>query len=211
MRNQGESIDDVKFKRALENMQYKVCMPEDIRFLKTLVSSNKPGLHYIGSAPWHDAPIIVNENWQKDEINRLSCLQFAADTFQKLTNFYSTDTITTSGEGQQKASVKRKSKSKVNTMSNELQHLLWGLPVSVHENHAPPVLSLCFGLSVIIRYNVATELNITKGQQATVYCWHTSKGTHSNLVLDTLFVELEKCPTPVNLEGLPMNVVPLLP
>ncbi|KIK58936.1 hypothetical protein GYMLUDRAFT_170278 [Collybiopsis luxurians FD-317 M1] len=195
MRNQGQSVDDVKFRRALENMRYKACTPEDVRFLKTL-----------------DAPIIVGENRQKDEINRLGCLRYAADTSQKLTDFYSTDSITTTlEEHREKSTIKCKSRSKVNTMSAELQRLLWELPLSSHENHAAPVLTLCTGLPVIIRYNVATELNITKGQRATVYSWHASKGQYGNLVLDTLFVQLEKPPTPVNLDGLPTNVVPLLP
>ncbi|KIK62181.1 hypothetical protein GYMLUDRAFT_72846 [Collybiopsis luxurians FD-317 M1] len=212
MRNQGQSVDDVKFRRALENMRYKACTPEDIQFLKTLVLSNKPGCHYIGSAPWQDAPIIVGENRQKDEINRLGCLRYAADTSQKLTDFYSTDSIMmTLEEHREKSTIKCKSRSKVNTMSAELQRLLWELPPSSHENHATPVLTLCTGLPVIIRYNVATELNITKGQRATVYSWHASKGQYGNLILDTLFVQLKKPPTPVNLDGLPTNVIPLLP
>ncbi|KIK51450.1 hypothetical protein GYMLUDRAFT_136828, partial [Collybiopsis luxurians FD-317 M1] len=212
MRNQGENVDDMKFRRALENMRYKACTPEDIRFLKSMVSSDKPGHHYIGRAPWRDAPIIVGENRQKDEINRLGCLRYAADTGQTLTKFYCVDSVaTTSGDENQKLSLRRKSKSAVNTMSGELQELLWDLPPSSHENHTAPVLSLCFGLPVIIRYNVATELNITKGQRATVYSWHASKGHHDKLVLDALFVMLDKPPTDIKLEGLPVNVVPLLP
>ena len=107
MRNQGESVHDVMFRRALKNMHYKACTPEDVRFLKSLVSCNKPGHHYIGLAPWRDAPIIVGENCQKDEINRLGCLQYAADSSQSLTKFYSVDSMANiSEDGHEKLSLK---------------------------------------------------------------------------------------------------------
>ncbi|KIK54047.1 hypothetical protein GYMLUDRAFT_177878 [Collybiopsis luxurians FD-317 M1] len=212
MRNCRDNTDDIKFRRTLENMRYKACTPEDIKFLRSLVSLNRPGCHYISSALWRDTPIIVFENRQKDEINRLGCLHFAADTSQVLTHFYCTDTISTASEEcQVKSSAKCKANSRVNTMSTDLQQVMWDLPASSHENHAAPVLSLCLGLPVIICYNVATELNITKGQQATVYMWHASKADHGKLVLDVLFVLLENPPSPVILEGLLHNVVPLLP
>jgi len=54
------------------------------------------------------------------------------------------------------------------------------------------------------------ELGITKGQEAVVYRWQTAVGSCNQLILDTLFVELEKLPKPVKINGLPDNVVPLI-
>ncbi|KAH7870970.1 uncharacterized protein C8R40DRAFT_1055832 [Lentinula edodes] len=95
-------------------------------------------------------------------------------------------------------------------MSPDLQKILWDLPLSTHEHHAPPVLPLCYGMPIIIRYNIATELNITEGQQGTVHSWHSKKGKSGQNVLEVLFVEPDNPPSPVKLEGLPLNVVPLV-
>ncbi|KAH7870205.1 uncharacterized protein C8R40DRAFT_1057559, partial [Lentinula edodes] len=211
MRNQGESNEDKKFRKALENMRYKACTTDDIRFLNTLVSSPKTGRHYIGARPWRDAPIIVGENKQKDEINRLGCIRFASDTKQQLTDFYSDDCITSKSDSNklEKTSFKRSKSSKINSISRDLQDILWDLPPSAHEYHAPAVLSICRGMPVIVRHNVATELNVTKGQRGIVYTWHASTGKFGQPVLDVLFVLLTDPPNPVQIEGLPLNVVPL--
>ncbi|KAE9393893.1 hypothetical protein BT96DRAFT_828543, partial [Gymnopus androsaceus JB14] len=80
MLNTGESKADIAFRQALENMRYKACTGDDIRFLNTLVSSKMPCCPYVGQEPWRNAPIIVGENKYKDEINRLGCIHFANDT-----------------------------------------------------------------------------------------------------------------------------------
>lgn len=61
----------------------------------------------------------------------------------------------------------------------------------------------------MIRNNSATEMCITKGQEAFVYDWWSHKLANGKEVLDTLFVELANPPSPVKMEGLPLNVVPL--
>jgi hypothetical protein len=53
-------------------------------------------------------------------------------------------------------------------------------------------------------------LCITKGQEAEVYSWQSSAGPYNTEVLDTLFVKLIDPPSPVHLDGLPLNVVPLM-
>ncbi|KAJ3887030.1 hypothetical protein GG344DRAFT_56406, partial [Lentinula edodes] len=185
---------------------YKSCTKEDIGFLNTLVSSKSPGRPF--ESPWRDAAIIVGENKHKDEINRLSCLRFAADTNQILTHFYSDDLASSNAD--QPMYVKSKKKKQIkSSISKELQHHLWELPTCAHETHAPPVLSLCIGLPIIIRHNIATELSITKGQRGTVYAWHESTGAFDQCVLDVLFVLLDNPPTPIHVPGLPPNVVPL--
>ncbi|KAH7871352.1 uncharacterized protein C8R40DRAFT_1029876, partial [Lentinula edodes] len=208
MRNTGSSKADISFRLALDNMRYKSCTKEDIGFLNTLVSSKSPGRPFVGKSPWRDAAIIVGENKHKDEINRLGCLRFAADTNQILTHFYSDDLASSNAD--QPMNVKSKNKKQVkSSISKELQHHLWELPTCAHETHAPPVLSLCIGLPIIIRHNIATELSITKGQRGTVYAWHESTGAFGQCILDVLFVLLDDPPTPIHVPGLPPNVVPL--
>ncbi|KAF5366096.1 hypothetical protein D9757_012699 [Collybiopsis confluens] len=211
MRNTGESDIDIKFRTALENMRYKACTPDDIRFLKSLVSSDKPGRHYIGAMPWHEAPLIVGENKQKDEINRMGCIRFAQETDQQLTHFYSADSIGSSEDDdkQGKRSTRKAANSKATVMSDTLQKALWNLTPSAHEHNVPSVLSLCRGLPVIIRHNFATELSITKGQRGFVHSWHSLRGPRSEVVLDVLFVRLLDPPNQVNIPGLPAGVVPV--
>ncbi|KAJ6464410.1 hypothetical protein C8R45DRAFT_840437 [Mycena sanguinolenta] len=67
----------------------------------------------------------------------------------------------------------------------------------------------CIGLPVIIRHNEATELCITKGQEAIVVGWQSDIGERKKPILDTLFVELVDLPKPIQIPGLPANVVAL--
>jgi hypothetical protein len=64
-------------------------------------------------------------------------------------------------------------------------------------------------MPVIICSNLATELCITRGQEAIVHSWQHSVGSKSQKILDILFVELQNPPKQVKFEGLPLNVVPL--
>ncbi|KAJ3757479.1 hypothetical protein EV360DRAFT_28381, partial [Lentinula raphanica] len=211
MRNQNDNNQDSQYRKALENMRYKSCTKEDIKCLNGLVSANKANRHYIGLEPWRSAPIIIGENKQRDEINRLGAMRFATDTNQTLTLFYSEDTLSSSSSAKTDTKLSKSiKKSKVNSMSEDLQKLLWEQPPSTHEFHSPPVLPLCRGMPVIIRHNFATELNITKGQRGVVYSWQSKKGQLEHEYLQVLFVLLIKPPSPIQIEGLPVNVVPIV-
>ena len=70
-------------------------------------------------------------------------------------------------------------------------------------------LSLCIGMLIMIRNNTATEICITKGQEATVQSWQSTGGPLEHSVLDTLFVKLNDSPACIKLDGLPENVMPL--
>ncbi|KAJ3768052.1 hypothetical protein FB446DRAFT_651098 [Lentinula raphanica] len=207
MRMSGEGSSDEKYRLALENMRYKACTRSDILFLNTLISSNAPGRPSARFEPWRSAPIIVGENKYKDEINRLGTLRFASENLQKLFRFYSDDVVS-SVTGSTLKSTKSK-KSVINSISEELQKVLWDLPTSAYDLNCPPLLDICFGLPVIIRHNVATELSITKGQKGFIYAWHTAKGDFGQDVLDTVFVLLDNPPNNVQIENLPSNVVPI--
>jgi len=70
-------------------------------------------------------------------------------------------------------------------------------------------LSLCIGMLIMIRNNTATEICITKGQEATVQSWQSTGGPLEHSILDTLFVKLNDPPACIKLDGLPENVMPL--
>ncbi|KAJ3819332.1 hypothetical protein F5880DRAFT_1625653 [Lentinula raphanica] len=202
MRMSGESDQDRKYRTALENMRYKACTAADIHFLNTLISSNLPGRPSAKVEPWRSAPII-------DEINRLGTLRFASETKQKLQRFYSDDTIATLAASKSSNKVPVNKKSMINGISEELQKIIWDLPTSSYDLNCPAILDICLGLPVIIRHNFATELSITKGQKGTVYAWHTTQGNFGQEVLETVFVLLDNPPSNVQIENLPLNVVPI--
>jgi hypothetical protein len=213
MRQRTQSVNDAKFREALSNMRYKACTPADITFLKTLISSEMPGRSSVNEKQFRNVSIITNLNSQKDEINRLGSQRFAAETCQNLTHFYSIDTVASneSEEDQQKKSfnARRKRSIKYNSIPEKIQQALWEQPTCANTKLIPGKLSICLGMPIMIRNNAATEMCITKGQEATVHAWDSHQTAEGRDVLDTLFVELTNPPTPVKLDGLPLNVIPL--
>jgi hypothetical protein len=65
-------------------------------------------------------------------------------------------------------------------------------------------------MPVMICANSATELSITKGQEAVVHSWDSTADSKGKNVLNTLFVQLLNPPTDVNIDGLSQHVVPLM-
>lgn len=211
MRQSSQTPQDARLRTALENMRYKACTPTDIAFLKTLVV--QPGSKKLGHKKFRNVSIITALNAAKDHLNELGCQRFAADSGQDLTDFYSIDTWgvsedPTSKKGRFSKSVNSDKKSRA--ISKDLQELLWNMP-SGESDHIAGKLSLCLGMPIMIKNNDATELCITKGQEARVVDWHSSEHPldEEKQVLDTLFVELIQPTKNIQLPGLPPNVVPL--
>ena len=214
MRQRSQSEDDAKFREALSNMRYKACTPADIAFLKTRVSSELPGRSNVKEKQFRNISIITSLNSQKDEINHLGSERFASETNQLLTHFYSIDTVPTkdSDDNHEKRSKPTRKKRSINhgIIPNDIQNALWEQPPCANTKLIAGKLSLCIGMPMMIRYNAATEMCITKGQEAFVYAWRSHKLSDGKDVLDTLFVELANPPSPVKMDGLPLNVVPLM-
>lgn len=207
MRQKKQSVDDAKLRTALENMRYKACTVDDINFLRTRISSNLPDCASICDSTFRDVSIITGTNLHKDEMNRLGALRFAQETGQDLIDFFSDDSPRSNpSDSEQTTGTKR-----VNEITDEMQHGFWSQPPSSTDKHISGKLSLCNGLPVMIRYNYATELCMTRGQEGFVYGWQSKKGSRGQLVLDTLFVKLKDPPTNIRLHGLPENVVPIYP
>jgi hypothetical protein len=92
------------------------------------------------------------------------------------------------------------------TLTELQKHDLWDAPACTSDNIAGK-LSLCIGMPVMIRNNEATELCITKGQEAMVVGWQERKGSSGQTILDTLFLKLKKVPRTIQIPGLPDGVV----
>ena len=207
MRQQAATVDDEKLRTALLNMRYKDCTPADIQFLKSRISSLQPGKPSICDPRFRNVSIITARNIQKDEINRLGCIRFAQETGQQVTEFYSEDTLKVATDENNPR--RKRSTRKIRNISDDLQEVIWNLPHSTADKQVPGKLSLCLGLPVIIKCNVATELCITNGQEGIVVGWQSVMGSRKQLLLDTLFVKLINPPTTIILNGLPKDVVPL--
>ena len=89
----ADSHRDLQFQTALQNMWYKACTQADIAFLNTLVSSKIKGQSHVSQMEFRNVSITTALNSQKDEINQLGGLRFAAETGQQLNHFLSQDTI----------------------------------------------------------------------------------------------------------------------
>jgi hypothetical protein len=208
MRQRTQSHDDDKLCKALENMRYKDCNLEDIQFLRSRITSQLPGKPSITNADFKFVSIITAKNAQKDEINKLGCQLFAQHTGQQLVDFYSED-ILKPIDDMEKSKKYIKSKKRLTKLNIEHQKVLWNLPHSSADKPVPGKLSICLGLPIMIKCNIATELCITNGQEATVVGWQSTIGQHNQQILDVLFVKLKAPPKSVQIDGLSENVVPL--
>ena len=207
MRQKTQSKEDDKFRQVLENMRYKDCTLADIQFLRSRITSQIPGMPSITNEDFRLVSIITAKNAQKDEINKLGCQKFAEETGQKLTDFYSEDSL--KSDDDKKRTKKCLPNKKIKHIDIGLQKVLWNLPHSSSSRPVPGKLSLCIGMPIMIKSNVATELCITNGQEATVVGWQNTVGKHQQLLLDVLFVKLKNPPKCIQLDDLDENVVPL--
>ncbi|EDQ98416.1 uncharacterized protein LACBIDRAFT_302380 [Laccaria bicolor S238N-H82] len=128
IRQNTQSVEDAKLRTALENMRYAPKLA-DKRF--------------------RNVSIITALNSQKDRINELGSVCFAADTGQTLTDFYSVDTLGVECDPVtgKKPRGRPKKTAIYKTISPKLQNLLWNL-CHLASDHVPRKLSLCIGMPV---------------------------------------------------------------
>ncbi|KAJ7156498.1 hypothetical protein C8R43DRAFT_883881 [Mycena crocata] len=208
MRQQAKTPDDDKMRTALQNMRFGACTPEDIKFLESRIAGFRPENPKLNTKAMRNASIITGRNAQKDVLNKMGAERFARDTKQKLVDFYSIDRV--SSRSVDKGKWKGCEQSEIKRMTPRLQKVLWDALPSTTNDFIPGKLSICMGMPVMLRANDATELCITKGQEAEVCGWDASDGPQGKQVLDTLFVRLVKPPRNIQIEDLPINVVPLV-
>jgi len=179
MRQRAKSVKDAQFREVLSNMRYKVCTTTDIAFLRSQVSCNLPNRPSINDARFQNISIITCLNSLKDEINRLGALRFAQESNQNLVDFFSIDTLHLEDVKEsrgRKRCVRRKPCGKLTEhgkIKPIIQKIIWEQPPCANTKLVPRKLSLCVGMPVMIRNNIATELCITKGQEGFVYGWQS--------------------------------------
>jgi len=213
MRQKSQTEQDSKFRTALENMRYKRCTPEDIVFLRSRISSGLSGRPCVTDIEFRNVAIITANNVEKDAINATGCRHYAHETNQRLTDFFSEDSISGTSEDDNVKGRKIAGKalrSKHGVLTDTIRDALWNQPHCMNDAPISPQLSLAVGMPVMIRTNIATELCMMRGQEGVVYSWQAAVGSRGQKVLETLFIKLRDPPTTVKFDGLPENVVPLI-
>ena len=203
MRQRSQTPKDASFRSALENMRYKSCTDEDITFLRSLIANNGVSL---SQKKFIHVPIITSYNSHRDAINSEGARLFATRYNAELHSFYSLDTMACKLDIKTKG--QKRKKNPVQYLSQKYQEAAWNVPPSSSE-HVSGRLDLCKGMPVMIKKNIATECCVTNGAPAIVYDWDSSVMPDGKEVLETLFVQLIDPPRSVQLNGLPLNVVPL--
>lgn len=98
-------------------------------------------------------------------------------------------------------------RNKLGKIPDKIQEILWNQSPCTNTKLVADKLSLCVGMPVMVHNNTATEMCITKGQEAIVHSWQALTSPSSKKILDALFVELQDPPMPIALDGLPLNIV----
>ncbi|KAJ7733308.1 hypothetical protein B0H16DRAFT_1468145 [Mycena metata] len=208
MRQKVQSEADDKLRRALENMRYGACSGDDIAFLESRIAGFRPENPKLNKKSIRNVSIITARNSQKDSLNNMGAARFARDTGQTLMHFHSIDRV--SARSVDKNKWKGCIQSDIKRMTPRLQRKLWEALPSTTNEYIPGKLSICMGMPIMLRSNDATEMCITKGQEAVVCGWHSIEGPMGQPVLETLFVRLVNPSKKIQIEGLPENVVPLV-
>ncbi|KAI5885441.1 uncharacterized protein SCHCODRAFT_02520650 [Schizophyllum commune H4-8] len=212
MRMKSATKEDRDLARTLADMRYAACTPEDMEVLRRLVVGSSPAAPKMNDPKFRSVSIITARHAEKDAFNDLGAKRFAAETNQELTSFYSCDARasedTIPGRKKKKGRPGKKAAKSGSGIAEHLQKMLWdSLPCFT--DNVPGRLDLCKGMPVMIRSNIATELCMTKGQEAVVYDWSASLGDQKQRILDVLYVKLVNPPKNVQMDGLEENVVPL--
>jgi hypothetical protein len=209
MRQTEMSEEDKKFRIALSNMRYAACTSDDLEFLETLRANGNNGGKSTLDPNFKNVSIITSLNTQKDQINESCSIRFARETGQELIHFYSIDKLGNAGlERKKRGSRAPKKNSACVNIPDNIQKTLWDS--SPHSSdHFAGKLSLCLGMPIMIRNNDATELCITKGQEAYVVGWDAIENSKGQKILETLYLELKNPPKLIELPYLPRNVIPM--
>jgi hypothetical protein len=212
MRQTGDNDNEKAFRTALENLRYHACTPDDIALIRSRIAFLGGGLsRSIDEGGFKNVAIITSENRDKDLFNDANSARFALEHGQELCNFQSVDTI--SGKEPKRQNGKGKKKkvfAKLKNLSPVHCLDLWSQPPHT-SNEIPAMLRICLGMPALIRYNIATGLCITRGQEARVVGWTRKCGpAFADLyTLDVLYVEPTNPPHEVKPPNLPPNIVPV--
>ena len=199
MRQAGLSVADAQFRTALSNARLCICTDDDMALFNSRVCGLNAGLPHLLDPDFEHVSIITALNAHRDAINSMQAIRFARARGLPIIQFYSRDKYKRSEDAGGSLNIPA-----------EIQEKLWRIPACSLPNPVPGILTLCVGMPIMIKYNEATELCVTNGAEATVAGWVADTTSSQRLVLRVLFVTLTNPATPVQLPGLPPNVVPLI-
>ncbi|KIP01810.1 hypothetical protein PHLGIDRAFT_80054, partial [Phlebiopsis gigantea 11061_1 CR5-6] len=215
MRQKSQGLMDQRFRTALEHMRYKNCDDEDIELLYSRIVGFNEFSPALADLNFHNVSIITSWNAYRDQINLLGSDRFASETSQSLITFYSHDMWKSPSRESTDRSKRGKKKDRTrdplrssDNIPQDIQSVLWNLPHAATDNH-PGKLNLCIGLPIMIKKNLATECGVTNGAEGIVVGWQDRRISGDKSVLQTVFVQLTSPAKDVQLEGLPLNVVPV--
>ncbi|OBZ67205.1 ATP-dependent DNA helicase pfh1 [Grifola frondosa] len=214
MRQAGMSAEDVTFRTALDNLRLKACTDADINLFRTRCVYPSRGDTTLALPEFRDVSVITARNHHRDGINEHKVRSFAIAHGKPLHRFHSVDHWATQRpdssvrQAQRNAAMVVDPVRTTNNIDPTIQNTIWNVPPSLVDHH-PGILALCEGMPVLLKHNEATELCATNGAEGVVVGWDAHFGNGNREVLDTLFVELINPPRSVQVEGLPLNVIPL--
>lgn len=208
MRQTGEDPEDDKFRTMLNNLRYKDCTVADIAWLRSRIPAFNPEIS-LNDERFRDVAVITAWNSHKDRINAMSATRFAHERKLKLYHFYSIDKESRDSNPKRRRLKTAKSTASIR-LTQDIQESLWSMEPHTSD-HIPAHLPMCLGMPIMVRYNEATELCVTKGQEGVVKGWTSREipGYPGRFALETLFVELTTPAKTVKLSYLPENIVPL--
>ncbi|KZP05531.1 hypothetical protein FIBSPDRAFT_700891, partial [Athelia psychrophila] len=216
MRQKAQTPDDDQLRKTLENMRYKSCTDVDIAYLKMRVAGRGLNSPKLAQKECRNVPVITAHNLQKDHINLMGAHRFARETGQQITSFYLVDSFRGGTTQDMTLKAARARNKKVvdgkhfsNCIPPEQQEIIWSLEPK-YTNHKAGRLDLCVGMPIMLRYNEVTECCMTNSANTVVVGWSADGDLANRPTLNTLFVELVNPTRNVQLEGLPLNVVPLV-
>ncbi|KZV64110.1 hypothetical protein PENSPDRAFT_588881, partial [Peniophora sp. CONT] len=215
MRQKSQSKEDAEYRTVLENLRYNACTSTDVDVLRKRVASRSNKAIDLSKDEFRHASMITARNHCRDRVNDVGCRAFAKDSGQELHSFYSVDVLRSVTVGTDKVGRKKTISKKITgdagRPSDSLQDALWAVDPADCTNHHTGVLRLCVDMPILIKNNVATELCVTNGAEGKVAGWKARDIGRGRKTLEVLFVELIDPKKPLQLTGLPPNVVPISP
>ena len=208
MRQNTQSEEDAKFRKLLVNLRVKSCDRDDLELLHSRIPRDgHPDIDLMHPDFVH-ASMITCRNSDRDYLNEVGIARYARERNVKLHTFFAMDTFSNAKIPEHQAMFQYNPLRSGNVIPREHAERVLEIQPAYTQNVAGK-LTICKGMPVLLKRNDATELNVTNGAEANVRSWRSSTLPDGRKVLDVLFVELKNPPSPVKLEGLPMNVVPI--